>query len=96
MIAGASHIYLTEGETDAIALIDTNIEDATAYVTKNAVVAVPSATTFKPEWGPLFMGKTVIICFDNDEAGRRGAEVVGAIIAPYAKQVSIVDLGGAK
>ena len=92
LIEKASAIYLTEGETDAIALLHAGIEE----IPGNGVVAAPSATSFKEEWGPLFTGKTVFICFDNDAAGKHGSEIVGETIVPFAKKVFTIDLGGAQ
>jgi len=72
-------IYLTESETDAISLIDCAIEQIPGV----GVIAVPSATSFNNSWAPLFSGKTVIDCFDNDETGRKEALKLKELLLPY-------------
>ena len=91
MIEGMEHIYITEGETDAITMLDMGIEDTLGV----AVVAAPSATSFYSEWAPQFEGMKVTLCFDNDEEGQRGSERAGRLIQPYASEVLVLDLGGA-
>ena len=41
-----------------------------------------------PAW---FTGRSVAICYDNDDAGRMGARKIAKLIAPYATRVRIVD-----
>lgn len=53
-------VYLCEGPIDTLTLIERGIP----------AVGVPGVSHLKAEWVPLFAGKTVIVCFDNDEAGR--------------------------
>lgn len=86
-ISKARTIYITESETDAIAMINAGVELADGA----AVVAAPSATTWKTHWNELFRGKEVVLCFDNDEAGRAGTQAVGAQLTPYAKTVCVFD-----
>ena len=86
MLANASSVLLTEGEPDAITMIDAGFEDNNGSV----VIAAPSASTFHSSWAELFRGKEVTICFDADDAGRKGAARVAEIIRPVAS--SIFDL----
>ena len=68
-IHDSDHIYLCEGEWDAIVLqwvLDTHKIDAVA-------MAVPGAGTFKEEWCRHFFDKSIAIVYDNDEAGKEGA-----------------------
>jgi hypothetical protein len=88
LLAGRSTVYLTEGEPDAITLIDAGLDKQKEV----AVVAAPSASTFHNAWADLFEGKDVTICFDADEAGRKGAERVGELLSPVAKSVFNIDL----
>lgn len=60
-------VWLCEGEWDGMAL--RAIVPAT-----DAVVAVPGAGVFKPMWFGAFQGRHVVALYDNDNAGRRGAE----------------------
>jgi hypothetical protein len=80
----AETVYLCEGETDAISLLDTGVEEGG----KTRVVAVPSASTFDATWAPLFVGKTVILVFDNDSAGISALQKVAALIGSYAASVN--------
>ena len=66
LLVGAKHGYLTESETDAIALLHTGIEQDEKG---SAIVAVSGAGNFQSEWAKQFKGKAVTLCFDNDEAG---------------------------
>ncbi len=43
-----------------------------------------------PRYLNEFKGRSVAICYDNDDAGRHGAMVAAEAIAPYAKSVKIV------
>ena len=61
-------VLLLEGEWDGL---------AARWLARDAgedmvCVAVPGATTFKPEWAKLFAGKRVLTVYDNDDAGDRG------------------------
>ncbi len=91
-LASATHVYLTEGETDAIAMVDAGVEDDP----NTTVIAVPGAGSFQPEWAEQFKGKAVTLCFDNDKAGEAGANKAGTLLQPYASEILTLNLGGAK
>lgn len=57
-------VIITEGEIDSLRL------ESEGYI---AATSTGGAGTFKDEWLPLLAGKAVIVCFDNDEAGIKGA-----------------------
>ena len=57
-------VIICEGE------FDTMILQSRGY---NTVTSTGGANTFKDEWLPLFENKEVYVCFDNDEAGMKGA-----------------------
>ena len=57
-------VIVCEGEMDALRL------ESAGYV---AVTSTGGAGTFKDEWLDLLRGKDLYICYDNDEAGLRGA-----------------------
>jgi hypothetical protein len=78
LLEAASTVYLTEGETDAISLLDCGIEEEAGV----AVLAVPGAKAFKEQWALRFVGKSVVTCFDNDDAGQDGARRVHRLLAP--------------
>ena len=65
LISNFHQIIVTEGELDAIIL------EAHGFL---GVSSTGGAGTFRDEWLPLLEGKEIFICFDNDEAGRKGAE----------------------
>lgn len=75
-------VYLTEGESDCMALIAAGLEtDGTA-----ACVASPG-TSFPREWAKLFTGKRVILCFDHDDPGRKATAKIAAILKGHASEI---------
>lgn len=74
-------IYLTEGESDCIALIAAGLE---AYGA--SCVASPS-TSFQKSWATLFRGKRVVLCFDRDQAGQAATARVAAILKGHATEI---------
>jgi hypothetical protein len=75
-------VYLTEGESDALALIETGLEnDGTA-----AVIASPG-TSFSREWVPMFAGRKVVLCFDLDTAGQTAAAKVAGLLKGHAAEI---------
>ena len=75
-------VYLTEGESDCIALVAAGLEaDGTA-----ACVASPG-TSFVREWAPLFTGKRVVLCFDLDPPGQAASAKVAAMLQGHAAEV---------
>ena len=64
-----TEVYLCEGETDALTLHSAGI--------KNVVATTTGAGSFDAEWvDQLSDVKMVIICYDSDEAGQKGAREV--------------------
>ena len=78
-------VYVAEGESDAISLIDAGLD---RDYRKALVVAVPGASIIRPEWGPLFKGRHVVLCFDQDPAGSKAFEQFAKIATPHAAKVS--------
>lgn len=78
-------VYLTEGESDALALLAAGVENDPSSV----VVASPG-TSFQAAWTSLFNGKKTIICFDFDTPGQRAAEKVAKLLTGHASSVLIV------
>ena len=65
-----SDVYLCEGPWDAMRLWE-------AFRVKRQevnVLGIPGATTFRDCWLPLFAGKRVAICYDNDYRTKKGKE----------------------
>lgn len=75
-------VYVTEGESDCLALIAAGMEDdGTA-----ACVASPG-TSFPREWAPLFRGKRVVLCFDTDPPGQLATATVAANLKGHASEI---------
>jgi CHC2 zinc finger/Toprim-like len=73
-------VYLCEGETDAITLIDAGYETDSRV----NVVALPDAWFNIDPFVSLFAGKQVIIATDWDEAGKRAAEKINEALKEVA------------
>ncbi|MDR1759552.1 MAG: toprim domain-containing protein [Fibrobacter sp.] len=59
-------VYLCEGVIDTLTLIDRGFE----------AVGIPGVKSFKHEWVHLFKNKKVVLCLDQDEAGRNATAVI--------------------
>jgi hypothetical protein len=77
-------VYVTEGETDAISLLDAGAEDKG----ESAVVAIPGASCWRPEWNPLFAGRDVVVVTDADGAGEKAAQRILTELGDLAARVS--------
>jgi 5S rRNA maturation endonuclease (ribonuclease M5) len=76
-------VVVTEGETDCILLNQTGIP---------AVTHTAGAGTFRAAWAQHFVDKDVWICYDADDAGRKGAKRVESILSDFARNVFIIDI----
>lgn len=74
-------VIICEGELDVLLLAARGF---------SAVSTTGGAGSFKPEWVNDLLGKEVFICYDNDEAGIKGAFKVQELI-PWAKIVWLTD-----
>jgi hypothetical protein len=83
-------IYLCEGETDAISLIDAGLESDGQTLT----VALPSASTFNERWAALFSGKDVVLAFDADSAGRDATRRVSRFLHPHVASLKQLNWRG--
>ena len=81
-------VWITEGESDTITLIDRGI-DTIDSDQKTLAVALPGATTWNPEWNPLFTGKRVILCPDADQAGGKMKERITKELSGIAAELLI-------
>jgi hypothetical protein len=77
-------VLITEGEKDA----DTGIRELRLPATTNPF----GADAWKDEYSVHFAGKTVILCPDNDEAGRKHMQAVACSLFPVAKKIKIIEL----
>jgi DNA primase len=72
VLAKPERIIICEGEFDRLVL------ESHGFAT---VTSTGGALTFRPEWGPYFDPTPAIyVCFDNDDAGREGAQRVAEVI----------------
>lgn len=84
-VVAAPFIFLVEGEKDAMRL---GREGVTATCNNGG------AGNFRSSLAPWFVGKKVAILHDNDDAGRKHALSVAAILKATAASVRIVELPG--
>lgn len=78
-------IIICEGELDRLLLLSKNIA---------AITSTHGAGTFKSEWiNYLSSVKQIYICFDNDEAGKKGAEkLIQKLLETGLTNVNIISL----
>jgi len=76
-------IYIMEGETDMLLARSIGL---------NAITQTGGAGTWSKEFSPLFTDKDVVITYDNDKAGRVGAEQLCQILSSYANSVKVINL----
>jgi hypothetical protein len=79
--------YLTEGESDAISLIDAGFENEPGTF----VLAVPCAGFNLAPLASLFIDKEIVLVPDPDEAGLKAGEKWVAALEPYAAQLSYLN-----
>ncbi len=73
-------VVICEGEFDRLVLEDHDIA---------AVTSTGGAGVFRPEWAEALNGtRELYLCFDRDEAGRRGAERLARLL-PHAKVIEL-------
>jgi len=78
-------VIVVEGEWDAILLRQHGFE--------NTLTVTSGAGIFNNDWVPLFAGKRVVLCYDNDDPGRQGAQKVASKLAGVA-EVAIAKVPG--
>ncbi len=77
-------ILICEGEMDRLALLSKNI---------TAITSTHGAMTFKQEWcEKVGKGRTIYICYDNDDAGKKGAERVAKMVENGGNKTYIITL----
>ena len=76
-------VYLCEGVVDTLTFIGRNVP----------AVGIPGVRSFKMEWLPLFKNKSVVLCLDNDEAGRSGMEYIQGVFDQAGIRSTILGSG---
>jgi len=79
-------VYIVEGEWDKMAL-EVMLQEKEE---KAVVVSTPGAQTFKATWTQYFSKMNVIVCFDNDDAGKKGANKVYKTLKSTVKSIKFV------
>ena len=75
-------VIICEGEFDTIIATQNQC---------HAITGTGGCGVWLDEWSPLFAGKIVVICYDNDKAGREASIRVAESLAPYAASVRILN-----
>ena len=70
-------VYVTEGETDAITLIDAGAEMESDCL----VVALPSSSTLPPDMVATLAGRDIVLCLDQDTAGLEATKKMEALLS---------------
>ena len=82
VLAKPTQIIICEGEFDRLVLESQGF---------GAVTSTCGALTFRREWGPCFDPiPSIYVCFDNDDAGRQGAQRVAEVL-PRARIVRLPE-----
>lgn len=80
-------LVVCEGELDRLLLITNGVK---------AITSTHGAGTFKEEWAEKLIKnqtiKPLYICFDNDEAGRKGAERVAKMVENGGNETYVITL----
>jgi len=79
-------VHITEGESAAIALIETGIDNGTTEI----AIAVPGASGWRREWAEMLHDRHVLIWPDADEAGEKMKDQIIRSIKRFAKSIGIV------
>jgi len=74
-------LWICEGEPDTICALSQGV---------NAVTQTAGCGTWRDEFSRLMAGRDVVIAYDADQAGHKGAHVAGALIAQQAKSVRVL------
>lgn len=83
VLAESETVIITEGEPDRII----GWQHGLPTISHTA-----GASAWDERWNERFEGKIVYICYDCDDAGRRGARRVARSLELFAKQVHIIAL----
>lgn len=80
-------VLIVEGEKDMIV--------AAHDLAGEYQVISPSngASSWKEEWSPVLRDRDVVICYDEDDAGNKGARRAAAMIFKHAKTTRIAHIG---
>lgn len=84
LTSAVSPLVICEGEMDRLALVSKGI---------SAVTSTHGAMTFKQEWiDKVGKDRKIYICYDNDEAGKKGSERVAKLLENTGNEIFVVTL----
>ena len=86
-LPSAKKVYLTEGEIDAVSVIDEGVEQKPGTF----VIAVPCAGFNLAPLASLFIDKEIVLVPDPDEAGLKAGRKWVHILEPYAAHLSYLS-----
>lgn len=89
LIGDAMEVFICEGETDCIALLDKGIEEDGTM----AVIALPSASTIPVGLPKLVQGRHVTLCMDDDDAGARATQKLADMLDGVCASVQSFNFG---
>lgn len=89
-IGDAAELFICEGETDCISLVDKGVEEDGFM----AVIALPGASSNTSDLPQLLHGRHVTVCMDDDEAGHRATEKLVDLLVGVCASVHIFDFKG--
>jgi DNA primase catalytic core len=76
-------VHVCEGVTDTLSLIELGLP----------AVGIPGVNNFRPEWVCLFEDvQDIVLAFDNDAAGHRGAATVAELFRRAGRTVRVLEL----
>lgn len=75
-------VYLCEGAIDTLTVVEKGF----------MAVGIPGVRSFKTEWLGLFRNKRVVLCLDNDEAGRQGMDTLTDLFEAAGMEVARLEL----
>ena len=81
-LSQSKEVYLFEGEPDCLLALSLGYPAAT----------LGSAATWKDSWRNYFHAKDVIICYDRDKAGEKGARHLSHQLVPVANSIKVIRL----
>lgn len=84
---------LESAEGDLVVIAEGEIDALTAMVQGyRAVTSTGGAASRFGEWAPLFRKRRVLIAYDGDEAGRKGAYQLAGTLRPFAAEIKILRM----
>ena len=83
-------LYFFEGEPDTYCAIGFGVSGAVTFGSASATN--PAEVLGEEQAKKYLSGKEVVICFDADKAGIKGAKELAVNIYEYVRQVKIIDL----